>query len=244
MSLSEPAGGTPARAGRAERKAARDADPEGAHRDNPMRGRIVSTGDTPASWGNLANLITLARILLAPTFVVLLLVYGPIVDGRVDPLRYLAGAIFVFAIATDFVDGLLARRRNLVTDVGKILDPIADKVLVGGAAVGLSLLGELPWWVTIVILVREVGITVWRFLALRDRVIPAGFLGKVKTWAQAIALAFALIPLWPLLGADWRPANDVVDTVLMAAAVALTVVSGVEYLWNAWRAGRAARSAA
>lgn len=243
MSLSDPADASPARAGRAERKAARDADPEGAHRDNPMRGRVIRPGDTPASWGNVPNLITIARILLAPTFIVLLLLYGRIVDGAVDPLRYVAGAIFVFAIATDFVDGVLARRNNLVTDIGKILDPIADKVLTGGAAVGLSILGELPWWVTAVILVREVGITVWRFIALRDRVIPAGFLGKVKTWAQAIALAFALIPLWPALGEAWRTPNEIVNTVLMAIAVALTVVSGVEYLWNAWRAGRPAARA-
>jgi len=202
---------------------------------NPMRGRVVRDGESPASWGNIANLITLARILLAPAFVIMLLLDG----GALGTLRYVAGFVFVFAIATDFVDGLLARRRNLVTDVGKLLDPIADKILIGGAAVGLSILGELPWWVTVVILVREVGITVWRFIALRDRVIPAGYLGKIKTWVQAVALSLALIPLWPLGGPSFRPANDIVDTILMSAAVVLTVVSGLEYLWQAWKVSRA-----
>ncbi len=210
------------------------------HHSNPMRGRVTARGETPASAGNIANLITLARILLAPAFVVMLLLDG----GALGTLRYVAGFVFVFAIATDFVDGLLARRRNLVTDIGKLLDPIADKILIGGAAVGLSILGELPWWVTVVILVREGGITVWRFVALRDRVIPAGMLGKIKTWVQAIALAVALIPLWPLGGAAFRPANDIVNTVLMSAAVVLTVVSGLEYLWQAWKVSRAAKQAA
>jgi CDP-diacylglycerol--glycerol-3-phosphate 3-phosphatidyltransferase len=98
--------------------------------------------------------------------------------------------------------------------------------------VGLSILAELPWWVTIVILVREVGITVWRLVALRDRVIPAGILGKIKTWVQAIAIAFALVPLPALLG-EWM---NVVNFVLMSAALVLTVVSGVEYLYEAWKA--------
>ncbi len=208
-----------------------------APRTNPMRGRVVAAGEGQASAGNLANIITVARILLAPVFLVLVLVDA----GALGPGRYAAGILFVVAIATDFADGLLARRRNLVTDAGKILDPIADKVLTGSALVGLSILLELPWVVTVLILVREIGITVWRFVALRDRVIPAGILGKVKTWAQAIALSFALIPLWPLLGAAWRPINDGVNTGLMAAALALTLVSGAEYLWHAARARPAGR---
>lgn len=205
---------------------------------NPMRGRVIRTGDTPASWGNVPNIITVARIFMAPAFIAMLLVEGTIDDGTVTPLRYAAGFLFVFAISTDFVDGILARRNNLVTDVGKILDPIADKLLTSGAAVTLSILGELPWWVTAIIVVREAGITVWRLVALRDRVLPAELLGKIKTWAQAVALGFALIPLWGWVGAGFRPVNDVIDTVLMTIAVVLTVVSGIEYLWNAWRAGR------
>jgi CDP-diacylglycerol---glycerol-3-phosphate 3-phosphatidyltransferase len=197
---------------------------------NPMKGRVASRGETPASAGNVANIVTVARILLAPVFVWML-----IVDAGDDGLfRWLAAGLFLVAILTDAVDGFLARDRNLVTDQGKLLDPIADKVLVGGALVGLSILGELPWWVTVVILVREVGITVWRIVALRDRVIAAGILGKVKTWVQAIAISFALVPFPPLLG-EWM---NVVNFVLMSAALVLTIVSGVEYLWAAWRAGR------
>jgi CDP-diacylglycerol--glycerol-3-phosphate 3-phosphatidyltransferase len=202
----------------------------------PMRGRVVSAGDTPASTGNVANIITVVRILLAPVFIWMLLVD----DGADGLLRYLAAGLFILAIVTDSVDGLLARRQNLVTDFGKILDPIADKVLIGGALVGLSILGELPWWVTVVILVREVGITVWRLVALRDHVIPAGILGKVKTWVQAIAIAFALVPFPSLFG----DGMNVVNLVLMSAAVVLTLVSGVEYLYQAWRADRAKKAAA
>src|SRR5688500_7456923 len=102
---------------------------EAGARVNPMRGRVVRVGDDQASAGNVANIVTVARILLAPVFVVLLLVD----DGTEGVLRYVAGALFILASATDGVDGLLARRRNLVTDAGKLLDPIADKVLIGSA---------------------------------------------------------------------------------------------------------------
>jgi CDP-diacylglycerol--glycerol-3-phosphate 3-phosphatidyltransferase len=201
----------------------------------PMRGRVVSAGETPASTGNVANIITVVRILLAPIFIWMLLVD----DGADGLLRYLASGLFILAIVTDSVDGLLARRQNLITDFGKILDPIADKVLIGGALVSLSILGELPWWVTIVILVREIGITVYRFIALRDRVIPASWLGKIKTVFQAIAIAFALTPVYQWLPMPWWPGfMNLVNTILMSIAVVLTVVSGIEYLWQAWRIGR------
>jgi CDP-diacylglycerol--glycerol-3-phosphate 3-phosphatidyltransferase len=200
-----------------------------------MRGRVVSAGETPASTGNVANIITVVRILLAPIFIWMLLVD----DGADGLLRYLASGLFILAIVTDSVDGLLARRQNLITDFGKILDPIADKVLIGGALVSLSILGELPWWVTVVILVREVGITVYRFIALRDRVIPASWLGKIKTVFQAIAIAFALTPVYQWLPMPWWPGfMNIVNTILMSIAVVLTVVSGIEYLWQAWRIGR------
>jgi CDP-diacylglycerol--glycerol-3-phosphate 3-phosphatidyltransferase len=198
----------------------------------PMRGRVARAGETPASTGNVANIITVVRILLAPLFIWLLLVDG----GEDGLLRYLAAGLFVLAIVTDSVDGLLARRQNLVTDFGKLLDPIADKVLIGGALVALSILGELPWWVTIVILVREIGITVYRFIALRDRVIPASWFGKLKTVFQAIAIAFALTPVYQWLPMPWWPGFiDIVNTVLMSIALVLTVVSGIEYLVQAWR---------
>ncbi|WP_309711103.1 CDP-diacylglycerol--glycerol-3-phosphate 3-phosphatidyltransferase [Pseudolysinimonas sp.] len=194
-----------------------------------MRGRVVRGGEGTASAGNLANIITVFRMLLAPVFVVLLLLDA----GDDGYLRYIAAGLFIFASATDGVDGFLARRRNLVTDAGKLLDPIADKLLTGGALVSLSILGELPWWVTGVILLREVGITVLRFVALRDHVIAASILGKVKTWVQIIAISFAIVPLWTLFGDGMH----VVNAVLMTLAVIITLVSGAEYLWQA-RKGR------
>ena len=207
--------------------------PEHHDRVNPMKGRVVAIGDTPASAGNIANIVTVIRILLAPVFIYLLLLD----NGHDSYIRYIAAILFVFAITTDSVDGLLARQRNLVTDLGKLIDPIADKVLTGGALVGLSILGEIPWWITIVILVREIGITVFRFIALRDRVIAASWLGKVKTVVQAVAISLALFPFWQVLG-QWI---NWVNAVLIVLALVLTVVSGVEYLWQAWKAGRAKR---
>lgn len=193
----------------------------------PMRGRVVSKGDTPASSGNLANIITVVRILLAPVFVVLLVLD----DGTDGWFRLAAAVLFIVAIATDGVDGMLARRRNLVTNLGILLDPIADKLLTGAALVMLAILAELPWWVVIVILVREWGITLFRFLMLRDRVIPASRGGKLKTVMQSVAISFALVPLWVVLG-DWI---HWVNTGLMSIALVLTVVTGLDYLWQAWR---------
>jgi CDP-diacylglycerol--glycerol-3-phosphate 3-phosphatidyltransferase len=200
------------------------------HRTNPMRGRVVRSGDTPASNGNLANIITVIRIFLAPVFIWLLLEDA----GHFGPIRFVAAGLFILAIVTDSVDGLLARRQNLVTDFGKILDPIADKVLIGGALVSLSLLGELWWWVTIVILVREFGITALRFAVLRNRVIAASSGGKLKTVMQAVAISFFLVPTWLLLG-DWM---HWFNAVLMAVALVLTVSTGIQYLVNAFVRGR------
>jgi len=201
-------------------------------RANPLEGRVVSRGDTPASKGNVANIITVARILLAPVFIWLLLSD----NHEFGVLRYLAAALFILAIATDSLDGYLARGRNLVTDVGIILDPIADKVLIGGALVALSILGDLPWWITVVILVREFGITIFRFVALSTRVIPASRGGKLKTVVQAIAISLFLVAPWTFLGpwAGW------VSWIFMIGALILTVVTGLEYLWQAWRQNRTA----
>ena len=193
--------------------------------------RVWRAGDSPASPWNVANVLTIVRILLAPVFVVLLAAD----DGADGPLRYAAAALFILAIATDGVDGHIARSRNLVTDLGKLLDPIADKVLTGAALVMLSVLGELPWWVTIVILVRELGITAYRFAVLRDRVVAASRGGKLKTVAQAVAISVALLPLWDVVGDGMH----VVNTVLMSIAFALTVLSGADYMRQALRAERA-----
>lgn len=180
----------------------------------------------PSNW-NLPNIITVVRILLAPLFFWMLLVD----NGQLGGLRYAAAILFIVAIATDGIDGYLARRWNQVTDLGKLLDPIADKVLTGAALIGLSILGELWWWVTILILVREVGITVYRFAVLSDRVIPASRGGKWKTMMQSIAISLALLPLWVPFG-DWMLW---VNWIFMAIALVLTVVTGIDYLVQAWR---------
>ena len=180
----------------------------------------------PSNW-NVPNLITVVRILLAPVFIWMLLAD----NGAHDTLRWAAAVLFIIAIATDGIDGMIARRHNLVTDLGKILDPIADKILTGGALVCLSILGELPWWVTIVILVREIGITVFRFVMLRDRVIPASRGGKLKTIAQSVSISLALLPFWLVFG-EWV---HWLNTATMSIALVLTVVSGLDYLVSAWR---------
>ena len=198
---------------------------------HPLSGRVFSRGDTPASAGNIANIITVVRILLAPVFVALLFAD----DHEFGPLRYFAAALFVVTIVTDSLDGYLARGRNLITDLGIILDPIADKILIGSALVALSVLGDLPWWVTIVILVREFGITIFRFAVLSKGVIPASRGGKLKTVVQALAISLFLVAPWTFLGewAGW------VSWIVMGAAIALTVVTGVEYLYQAWKQNRA-----
>jgi CDP-diacylglycerol--glycerol-3-phosphate 3-phosphatidyltransferase len=188
-----------------------------------------------SNW-NLPNIITVVRILLAPVFFWMLLADA----GQDGTLRYAAAALFIVAIATDGIDGHLARAWNQVTDLGKILDPIADKVLTGAALVGLSILGELPPWVTGLILLREVGITVYRFAVLSDRVIPASRGGKLKTLMQAIAISLALVPFWTFLG-EWV---HWLNGVTMTIAVVLTVVTGIEYLVQAWRIGRTQKTAA
>jgi CDP-diacylglycerol--glycerol-3-phosphate 3-phosphatidyltransferase len=195
-----------------------------------MRGRVASRGDTPASNGNVANIITVARILLAPVFIWLLLAD----DSALGPLRYVAAALFILAIVTDSVDGLLARRRNLITDVGIILDPIADKILIGGALVALSMLGEVWWWVTILVLVREFGITIFRFAVLSKRVVPASRAGKFKTIIQAVAVSLYLVPTWLLLG-EWV---HFFNAAVMAIALVLTVGTAIDYLVQAWRQNR------
>jgi CDP-diacylglycerol--glycerol-3-phosphate 3-phosphatidyltransferase len=198
-----------------------------------MRGRVTSPGDTPASNGNIANIVTVIRILLVPVFIWLLFL-----DNDANGVwRYIATALFVLAIATDGVDGHLARGRNLITNVGIILDPIADKLLIGGALVSLSILGDLWWWVTIVILVRELGVTVFRFAVIRKRIIPASKGGKLKTVFQSIAISVFLAPLQALFHA-WPVAVTVInwfDWTVMAIALVLTIYSGLDYLWQAWK---------
>ncbi|WP_139417416.1 CDP-diacylglycerol--glycerol-3-phosphate 3-phosphatidyltransferase [Agromyces laixinhei] len=199
---------------------------------------MTSSAGTPArsaNW-NLPNAITVVRIIAAPVFFWMLLADA----GDDGWLRWAAAALFILAIATDGIDGHIARSRGLVTDLGKILDPIADKLLTSGALICLSILGELPWWVTAIIVVREVGITVWRLVELRrGNVVPASSGGKLKTLVQAVAISFALVPLWTVVG-DWI---FWVDGVLMTAAVVLTLWSGLAYVRDAVRLAREPRDA-
>ena len=176
---------------------------------------------------NLPNLITIIRIAFVPLFIWLLFV----APEKQSVERWLSVVIFVLAIATDGVDGAIARRKNLVTNLGKLLDPIADKLLIGAGLVVLSSVGELPWWVTIVILVREFGITVYRMAIVHREVHGASWLGKTKTFVQSFAVAFAIAPFAPIVG-DWI---NWLNISLMAAALVLTVWSGIEYVWKAIR---------
>ncbi|QAB17395.1 CDP-diacylglycerol--glycerol-3-phosphate 3-phosphatidyltransferase [Leucobacter muris] len=186
----------------------------------------------PSNW-NAPNIITVARIIATPFFLWMLLADG----GQGGPLRWASAVFFVLAIATDAWDGHLARSRGLITDLGKLLDPIADKALTGAALVGLSILGELPWWVTIVVLVREIGITVHRLMIAHDVVVAAAWMGKLKTVVQAVAITLALLPLAGVLGPA-APVAYWANVITMTAAVALTIISGVDYVVAFMRAKR------
>jgi CDP-diacylglycerol--glycerol-3-phosphate 3-phosphatidyltransferase len=180
-------------------------------------------------WATLPNLLTLIRLLLVPVLAMLLLA-----DDGLDPaLRWAATAVFVLAAVTDLADGEIARRSGTVTTLGKIADPVADKALTGVALIGLSILGALPWWVTIIILGREIAVTVLRFVVIRHGVIPASRGGKAKTVAQVIAIALYLAPL-----GEWA---DPVRVIAMGIAVVLTIVTGIDYAIRAWRMARAQR---
>ena len=172
---------------------------------------------------NIANLLTGLRMLLVPVFVVALFTGG----GHQDVARIVAFAIFAVAVLTDRVDGQLARRRGEVTEFGKLADPIADKALIGAALIGLSALGDLPWWITVVILVRELAVTLMRFAVIRRGVIPASRGGKLKTVVQAFAIGLYILPLAGL----WHTAAQAT----MWLAVLLTVVTGIDYAVSALR---------
>jgi CDP-diacylglycerol--glycerol-3-phosphate 3-phosphatidyltransferase len=181
------------------------------------------TGPPQVSAWNIANYLTVLRLLLVPVFLVLLLAR----EGQDDLLRLAAAGVFLLAAVTDRVDGQIARSRGLVTSFGKMVDPIADKALIGGALVGLSVLGELPWWVTVLVLVREIGVTLLRFVVIRHGVMPAGRGGKLKTVLQVVALTAYLLPLPEVL----QP----VAVAVMVVAVLVTLVTGAEIAFQALR---------
>ena len=181
---------------------------------------------------NIANLLTVLRLVLVPFFLLALFVDG----GGSDGARVAAFAVFAVAAFTDRIDGQIARSRGLVTDFGKIADPIADKALTGAGLVGLSILGELPWWVTAVVAVRELGVTALRFWVIRHGVIPASRGGKLKTLLQTVAIGLYVLPL----GAT----GHAVGVAVMAVAVAVTLVTGVDYVVQALTLRATARRAA
>lgn len=189
---------------------------------------------------NLPNMLTTLRLVLVPVFIAILFMNG----GDEAAARWWAGAVFAVAAITDRYDGRIARSRGQVTDFGKIADPIADKALIGAALIGLSLLHEIFWWVTAVILVREVGITLLRLVILRYGVIAASPGGKLKTLVQIVAIGLYILPLHvlaiPLGVLTWGRGG------LMAIAIALTLATGIDYLARAsalvGRGRRTARS--
>jgi CDP-diacylglycerol---glycerol-3-phosphate 3-phosphatidyltransferase len=167
---------------------------------------------------NVANALTVGRLALVPVFLWFLLAGGT--GGRA-----IAFVAFAVASVTDLLDGELARRRSLITDFGKIADPIADKALTGSALITLSCLGELPWWITAVIVVRELGVTGLRFWVIRRGVIAASRGGKAKTVLQIVAISLYVLP--------WHV--DLLQEIVMGAALVVTVVTGVDYTLRAIR---------
>ncbi|WP_370421743.1 CDP-diacylglycerol--glycerol-3-phosphate 3-phosphatidyltransferase [Streptomyces sp. QH1-20] len=195
-------------------------------------GPAPATAVRPAGLWNIANILTMVRLLLVPGFVLLMMH-----NGGYDPAwRSFAWAAFAVAMITDLFDGHLARMYNLVTDFGKIADPIADKAIMGAALICLSVLDDLPWWVTGVILFREVGITLMRFWVIKHGVIPASRGGKMKTLAQGVAVGMYILALTGPLATMrfW----------VMAVAVVLTVLTGLDYVKQAIEMSRAGRGTA
>jgi CDP-diacylglycerol--glycerol-3-phosphate 3-phosphatidyltransferase len=190
----------------------------------------------PSPW-NVANALTVLRILLVPVYGWLLLTES----GDNARMRIWAAVVFCIATATDRVDGEIARRRGLITNFGKIADPIADKALMGMAFVGLSILGELPWWITIVVLLREWGVTVLRFFVIRHGVMPAGRGGKVKTTLQFMGLLLFTLPLWSFPNDGFWHA---VAWTILGLAVVVTVVTGLDIMVKALRLRQTSERAA
>ena len=222
-------------------------------RRTPLRGRFLAAGDTPASILCLPNVISLVRILLIPVLVWLLLadaggVAAWPLEAQDGALRWAAAIVFIVAIATDAIDGHLARTRNLGTDLGIFLDPVADKGITGAALIMLVVLGELPWWAVALILLREVGITVYRAIALRDRVIPASRGGKLKTLVQAVAISYWLLPFASLVAWDVSGTAtagnllllslEAIHWILLVLVVVITLWTGIDYLVQGSRAAR------
>ncbi len=175
-----------------------------------------------SNW-NIANALTMLRIALVPLFGWFLLAEG----GDDTSYRWWALVVFVGASVTDRLDGDIARAWGLVTDFGKVVDPIADKALMGMALIGLSLIDVVPWWMTVIILVRELGITGLRMWVLKHGVLPASRGGKLKTALQALGIALFVMPLGAYV--------HFVAWCVLLVALLITVATGVDYIFQALR---------
>ena len=167
------------------------------------------------------NYLTVARILLIPLGVYTLFYDG----GDNSKFQIISWCIYFTLGLTDIADGRWARNSNRITALGTFLDPVADKVLIGSAMISLSILNRFPWWITILILTREIGITIFRLLVIRDGVIPASKGGKVKTAMQSFGVGFFMLPLPEWL--TWFKGG------FIAVAIVLTITSGASYI-RAW----------
>ncbi|CAN1645070.1 PgsA Phosphatidylglycerophosphate synthase [Candidatus Nanopelagicaceae bacterium] len=164
------------------------------------------------------NTLTLTRILLIPTGVYTLFYDG----GDNSTFQLISYAIFFTLGMTDIVDGRWARHSNRITPLGTFLDPVADKALIGAAMISLSILDRFPWWITILILTREIGITLFRLLVIKNGVIPASKGGKIKTLTQNFGVGFFILPLPAWL--DWFKYG------FISVAIILTITSAYDYL--------------
>jgi CDP-diacylglycerol--glycerol-3-phosphate 3-phosphatidyltransferase len=199
------------------------------------------TDQSQGSNWNLPNALTTLRIVMVPFFGYALLHDG----GDSITWRLVAFGLFVAAMITDKIDGDIARARNLVTDFGKIADPIADKAITGMAFIGLSIVGDIWWWVTILVLAREWSVTLLRLSILSDVVMPASQLGKIKTTLQAVALSGLCLPLRQVDGSLDLVGEILfyLSQVLLAGAVAMTLWSGFEFYRDVLRQRRGTRTA-
>ncbi|KLU68001.1 MULTISPECIES: CDP-diacylglycerol--glycerol-3-phosphate 3-phosphatidyltransferase [Desulfosporosinus] len=175
---------------------------------------------------NLPNRLTLARIILIPVFMAFLLLQVPKGQTLFPHQEVVAAIIFILASATDGLDGYIARKRHQVTNLGKFMDPLADKLLVSAALVSLVELGQVNAWVAWIVLAREFAVTGLRAIAAVDRVvISASKLGKIKTITQVVAISAILLHDWPFSIIGFH-----IGQPLLYIAVFFTVISGLDYL--------------
>jgi CDP-diacylglycerol--glycerol-3-phosphate 3-phosphatidyltransferase len=186
---------------------------------NPVPDHVGDPVSGPSSV-NLPNVLTAFRLVLVPIFVYYLTIFSDSVFNQ-----WVAALFYFVAAMTDVLDGYLARKNNQITNWGKIADPIADKALTGSAFIGLSILGVIAWWITIVILAREIAVTILRFYVIRKGVIPASRGGKAKTLSQNIAIVAFLLPLPTIL--------EFFPVAVLYGAVVLTLVTGFDYVVKA-----------